>query len=129
MKPRRKSGTRPRAPLSRERLLEAAMSLADSRGLEAVSMREVAKRLGVEAMSLYKHVANKDDILDGLVDRVIAEMEMPAQGADWRAGLRARALSARQVLLRHPWAGMLIESRSSPGPARLRHHNGVIRLL
>jgi AcrR family transcriptional regulator len=110
-------------------VLEAAMSLADARGLEAVSMREVARRLGVEAMSLYKHVANKDDILDGLVDRVMAEMEIPAQGAGWRAGLRARALSARRVLLRHRWAAMLIESRVSPGPARLRHHNAVIQVL
>jgi AcrR family transcriptional regulator len=123
----RRSGKR--APLTRERILHAALSLADRAGIEAVTMRAVAQRLGVEAMSLYKHVANKDEILDGLVEHVMEEMELPAPSPDWRAGLRLRACSMRTVLLRHPWAAMLVESRTAPAPARLRHHEGSLRLL
>lgn len=120
---------RSRAPLSRERVLAAAMALADASGLEAVTLRAVAARLGVEAMSLYKHVANKDDILDSLVELVVAEMPVPAPDAGWRAALRARALSAREILRRHRWAAMLLETRLAPGPARLRLYDGVLGAL
>jgi AcrR family transcriptional regulator len=118
-----------RLPLSRERVLETAMAIADEQGLSAVTMREVGRALGVEAMSLYKHVENKDDILDGLVDRVFSDMVVPPASRGWQAALRERARTARVVLLRHPWAPALVESRLSPGPNRLRHHDAVIGLL
>jgi AcrR family transcriptional regulator len=125
---RRTTRKKKRVPVTRARVLDAAMTIADRDGLDALSMRVVAKALGVEAMSLYKHVAKKDDILDGLVERVMQEMDVPAS-SEWRAGLRARALGMRAVLLQHRWAAMLIESRSAPTPARLRHHEGSLRLL
>jgi AcrR family transcriptional regulator len=118
-----------RLPLTRERVLAAAMTLADAGGIDALSMRKLAQQLGVEAMSLYKHVANKDDLLDGLVDQIFAQMTPPSPHDDWRVGLRARADSVRQALLRHRWAAPLIESRVSPGPARLRHHDRVLGAL
>jgi AcrR family transcriptional regulator len=118
-----------RTPLTRERLLRAAMSLADAQGIEAVSMRRVAETLEVEAMSLYRHVANKDEILDGLVELVISEIEIPDLTNGWRAVARGRAMSMREVLLRHRWAAMLMESRVSPGPARLRMHNAQLKML
>src|SRR3954453_10140535 len=100
-----------RARLSRERVLRAAVALADSGGLEALTMRRLGEDLGVEAMSLYKHVANKDDLLDGMVDLVFAEIELPAPGAEWRTAMRERAVSARAALLAHPWATPLMQSR------------------
>ena len=92
-------------------------------------MRRLGQLLGVEAMSLYNHVANKDDLLDGMVDLVFAEIELPPSGVDWRTAMRRRAFSAREVLVRHPWATSLMESRLSPGPATLRHHDAVIGTL
>jgi AcrR family transcriptional regulator len=123
----KKRKTRKR-PLTRERVLAAAVSLADKKGLAAVSMRKVAARLRVEAMSLYHHVRNKDEILDGMVDVVFAEVEVP-QGVDWQTAMRGRAHSLRAAILRHPWAAGLLDSRRSPGPASLAHHDAVIRAL
>lgn len=119
----------PRPPLSRERVIAAAVAVADERGVTAVSMRKVAERLGVEAMSLYHHVANKDAILDGIVDAVFAEIELPEPDLDWRTAMRQRATSARDALSRHSWALALIESRPNAGPATLRHHDAVIGSL
>lgn len=116
-------------PLSRERVLRAAVVLADADGVGALSMRKLGEALGVEAMSLYHHVANKEDILDGIVDLVVSEIDIPEDGVDWRAGLRRRALATYAVLLRHPWASTLIESRSNPIPARTRSCDATIGLL
>ena len=118
-----------RTPVSRERALDAAMKLADEKGLPALTMRSLAQELGVEAMSLYHHVANKDDILNGMVDRVFAEIELSESGGDWRAAMRARAHSMRAVLKRHRWAIGLVESRRSPGGSTLAHHDAVLRCL
>jgi AcrR family transcriptional regulator len=119
----------PRIPLNRRRVLRAAVALADRGGVGALSMRKLAQELGVEAMSLYHHVANKDDILDGIVDVVFGEIELPTGEADWRAAMRRRAISAREALRRHPWATGLMESRSTPGPANIRHHDTVLGIL
>jgi AcrR family transcriptional regulator len=118
-----------RTPLNRERVLRAAIALADSAGFESLTMRRLGEELGVEAMSLYKHVANKSDLLDGMTDAVFGEIELPAPGTPWRAAMRDRALSARAALNRHPWATALMSSRTSPGPATLRHHDAVIGAL
>jgi AcrR family transcriptional regulator len=118
-----------RVPLNRDRVLKAALVLADEGGIEGLSMRRLGQVLGVEAMSLYNHVASKDDLLDGLVDLVFGEIEMPGQGGDWKAAVRRRALSALATLARHRWAIGLMESRLSPGPANLRHHDSVLRCL
>jgi len=119
----------PRAPLTRERVLGAALKLADEGGLASLTMRRLGGALGVKAMSLYNHVANKEDILDGLIDLVFGEIDLPSGGADWRAAMRRRAISAREALTRHPWATGLMESRTNPGPATLRHHDSVIGIL
>jgi AcrR family transcriptional regulator len=118
-----------RAALTRERILRAAISLADRDGIESLSMRKLGQELGVEAMSLYNHVRNKVDMLDGMVDVVFSEIDLPADGIDWRTAMRQRAISARQALLRHPWAIGLMESRATPGPATLRHHDAVLGSL
>lgn len=118
-----------RTPLSRERVLDAALDLADASGIGSLTMRSLAHALGVKPMSLYHYVANKDEILDGIVDRVFGEIELPSGEGDWREEMRRRASSARQVLRRHPWATVLLQSRTSPGPATLRHHNAVIGSL
>ena len=118
--------TEPRAPLSRQRALTAAMALADEEGLGSLTMRKLAQELGVEAMSLYHHVANKNDILDGMVEVVFSEIELPSERTDWKTAMRQRATSVRAVLTRHPWAISIMESRTSPGPATLRHLDGVI---
>ena len=118
-----------RAPLTRERVLAAAIDLADRDGIASLSMRKLAQELGVEAMSLYHHVASKDAILDGLIDLVFGEIDLPVGEADWKAAMRRRAVSAREVLRRHPWATGLMESRSTPGPATLRHHDAVLGIL
>ncbi|WP_444963541.1 TetR/AcrR family transcriptional regulator [Nocardiopsis sp. M1B1] len=123
------SPQRQRPPLSRERIFQAAASVADERGVASVSMRKVAEHLGVEAMSLYHHVASKDEILDGVVDLVFGEIELPDEAADWRAAMRLRALSAREALSRHTWALGLMDSRRNPGPATLNHHDRVIGCL
>jgi len=118
------------APLTRERVLRVAIELADAGGFESLSMRKVAKQLGVEAMSLYHHVANKEDILDGLVDIVFSEIEVPAPGeVDWRTAMRQRGISVREALNRHRWAVGLMEGRLSPGPATLRNHDAVMGCL
>jgi|CXWJ01.1.fsa_nt_gi AcrR family transcriptional regulator len=118
-----------RQPLSKERIVEAAARVADEGGAAAISMRNVAKELGVEAMSLYHHIANKDALLDALVNWVFAQIALPEPGDSWRQGMRVRAASAREVLVGHPWALALIDSRSNPGPALLRHHDAVIGCL
>ena len=119
----------PRAPLSRERVLAAAVLLADEHGIESLTMRELGLRLGVEAMSLYNHVANKDDILDGMVDLVVGEIDLPADAVGWKEAMRRRAISAQSVFSRHRWASALIDSRESSGPARLRYLDWVLGTL
>ena len=119
----------PRTPLSKERVLRAALVLADAGGIESLTMRKLGEKLGVEAMSLYNHVANKDDILDGIVDLVFGEIAVPSARADWKAAMRRRGISARDVLLRHPWATSLMQTRTRPGPATLRHHDSVLGSL
>jgi AcrR family transcriptional regulator len=118
-----------REPLSRQRALEVAMALADAGGLEELSMRRLAESLGVEAMSLYHHVPNKDAILDGMVDLVFTEIELPRTDLDWKTAMRRRMSSVREVLLRHPWALRILESRASPGHATLAHHDAVLGCL
>jgi AcrR family transcriptional regulator len=120
---------RPRTPLNRERVLRAAIALADQGGIESLTMRKLGQELGVEAMSLYNHVANKDDILDGVVDLVFGEIAVPSGRADWKTAMRQRAISARAVLLRHTWATRLLQSRTKPGPATMRHHDSVLGSL
>ena len=122
-------GPEPRESLSRERVLRAAVLLADEDGIESLTMRKLGQRLGVEAMSLYNHVANKDDLLDGVVDLVVSEIDVPGDTTDWRAAMRGRAVSAQAVFARHPWAGALVDSRQSSGPARLRYFDWVIGTL
>jgi AcrR family transcriptional regulator len=130
MVPRSTSEREARAPLDREQVLRAAVDLADDRGIASLSMRRLGQALGVEAMSLYNHVANKDDLLDGMIDVVFAEIDLPAPDeTDWRAAMRRRAVSARAALARHPWAIALMDSRTSPGPATLRHHEAVLGSL
>lgn len=126
---RPKKGTQARTPLNRDRVLAAAVEIADERGVAALTMREVASRLGVEAMSLYNHVANKDDILDGMLDLVIAELDLPSDAGSWREAMRRRAVSAHEVFGRHPWMPLLMDSRTSSGPARLRYANWVLGTL
>jgi AcrR family transcriptional regulator len=118
-----------RTPLSRDRILSAAVTLADEDGLESLSMRKLAQQFGVVPMALYKHVANKDDLVDGMVDVVFGEIDLPPSGTDWKTAMRRRAMSARQILSRHRWAIGLTESRMKPGPTNLRHHDSVIRCL
>ena len=118
-----------RVRLSPERVLRAAVALADAGGIESLTMRRLGQDLGVEAMSLYKHVANKDALLDGMVDLVFAEIELPSGDADWRTAMRDRAVSTRAALVRHPWATPLMQSRTAPGPATLQHHDAVIGTL
>lgn len=118
-----------RIPLSRERVVRAAIELADARGVDAVSMRVLADRLGAGAMSLYHHVADKDALLDAMVDVVFAEIDGPTDAADWRSAMRGRALATRDALARHPWAIPLMESRARPGPANLRHRERVLGIL
>jgi AcrR family transcriptional regulator len=121
--------TAPRAPLNRDRVLRAAVTLADRGGMSALTMRRLGEALGVEAMSLYNHIASKSDLLDGMIDIVFGEIDLPSSDGDWRAAMRRRAISARQVLRRHPWAIGLMESRTSPGPATLQHHDAVLGCL
>jgi AcrR family transcriptional regulator len=127
----RKSAEKPesRLPLNRDRILAAAVEIADERGVGAITMRAVASRLGVEAMSLYNHVANKDDILDGMADLVAEQFDLPQDVDSWREAMRRRAVSAHQVFGRHPWAPMLFDSRESSGPARLHYFDWVLGKL
>ncbi len=118
-----------RAPLTRERIIVEAVAHADQNGIGTLTMRRLADRLLVEPMSLYRHVANKDEILDGMVDVVFREIELPSTDVDWKTAMRDRAASARAALRRHSWAVGRMESRSNPGPASLRHHDAVIGCL
>jgi AcrR family transcriptional regulator len=130
------SRSAPRIPLSRERVLRAAVKVADNGGVESLTMRRLAEELGAEAMSLYYHVANKEDVLDGIVDVIAIEIndavdriEAPSTGPEWKTAVRRRILSARQVLLRHPWAPGLLETRASTSQAILRYYDGLLGLL
>ncbi|MFI2372844.1 TetR/AcrR family transcriptional regulator [Streptomyces sp. NPDC018833] len=118
-----------RTPLSRERVIRTAVAVADENGSAALTMRAIAEPLGVEAMSLYHHVAGREDVLDGMVDAVFGEIDLPPRDADWKSAMRHRAVSVRAVLRRHPWAVGLMDSRSRPGPATLRHHDAVLGTL
>jgi AcrR family transcriptional regulator len=117
------------ARLSRDQVIDAALEVADAGGLEALTMQNIAHHLGAEAMSLYRHVANKDEILDAIVDRVYGEIVLPAEGARWKLSMRERAVSTRDALRRHPWAISLMESRRRPGPANLRQHDRMVGVL
>jgi AcrR family transcriptional regulator len=119
----------PRQRLSRERVLIAAMAHADANGVEALTMRQLADMLNVAPMALYRHVANKDDLIDAMVDEVFGEIGVPPGGDDWKTAMRRRAISVRDTLARHRWAIWLMESRRNPGPANLRHHDAVIGRL
>jgi AcrR family transcriptional regulator len=129
MVPPTKTATKSRSPLSRERVVSAGVAFADENGIGSLSMRKLGEAVGVEAMSLYNYVANKDELLDGMVDLVFSEIDLPSGGADWKTAMRERAHSARQALGRHPWAIALMSTRTSPGPATLRHHDAVIGSL
>jgi AcrR family transcriptional regulator len=118
-----------REPLSREKVVRTAVAMADEAGGEVPSTRRLADRLGVRAMALYHHFRNKDVLLDGMVDAVFAEIELPGEDVDWRTAMRRRAASARAALVRHPWAIGLMDSRPNAGPATLRHHDAVIGSL
>src|ERR687892_585816 len=120
---------RPRAPLSRERVLETAVALAQREGLESLTMRRLADELGAGAMTLYHYVPSKEKLLDGMVDLVFGEIELPTTEVDWKTALRRRALSTREALNRHRWAVGLMESRRTPGPASLRLHDAVLGCL
>jgi AcrR family transcriptional regulator len=124
-----RDGAAERVPLSRERVLGGAIAVADAGGLGALTIRSLAQELGVKPMSVYHYVANKDEILDAIVDLVFAEIELPVAGGEWRAEMSRRASSARQGLRRHPWATVLMQSRINPGPSTLQHHNAVIGTL
>jgi AcrR family transcriptional regulator len=119
----------PRPPLTRERVLRTAIGLADQGGIESLSMRKLAQALDVVPMALYRHVANKDELLDALVDVVVGEIDAPLLGADWKTALRARILSARRALLRHPWASRLMESRKTPTPVVLGYMDSMIGMF
>ncbi|GAB2922511.1 TetR/AcrR family transcriptional regulator C-terminal domain-containing protein [Micromonospora polyrhachis] len=118
-----------RTPLSRGRILHAAVALADEAGIESLSMRNLAQELGVVPMALYKHVANKDELLDGMIDVVVDEIDPPVRHADWKHVLRERILSARQMLRRHPWAPLAIESRNMATPAVLAYLDSMVGTL
>ena len=119
----------PRKKLSRELILGAALKLADEDGIDAVSMRRLGQALHGEAMSLYKHVSGKEDILDGIADLVMLEVAVPARDLPWRTALRQSAISSHEALLRHPWASAVLESRRNPGPARLGYLDAVVSIL
>ncbi len=118
-----------RSRLTRERVLKAAVQLADRDGIEAVSMRRLGTELGIEAMSLYTHVRGKEDLLDGMIELVIGEIPIHRAADDWKASLRTTILGARSVVLRHPWAPRIIETRNDPGPSGLRYYDAVMGIL
>ena len=122
-------GTEPRPAWTRALLLHAAIDLADNRGIESLSMRKLSQELGGGTMSLYNHIANKEDLLDGMIDTVFSEIELLAHEDSWKTAMRQRAISIRAAMTRHPWAIGLMESRRTPGPATLRHHDAVIGCL
>ncbi|WP_331766188.1 TetR/AcrR family transcriptional regulator C-terminal domain-containing protein [Embleya sp. NBC_00896] len=118
-----------RVPLSRDRVLRAAVALADEIGIESLSMRKLAQQLGVVPMALYKHVANKEQLLDGMVDVVVGEVDPPVRGSDWKSAVRQRILSARRTLRRHRWASQVIESRTTPTPVVLEYMDSMIGMF
>jgi AcrR family transcriptional regulator len=118
--------TRSREPLNRDRILRTAVALADEGGVESISMRRIAQELGVVPMALYKHVANKDELLDGMIDVVVSEIDPPLEGADWKTTMRERILSARRALLRHPWASRVLESRGEPTPTVIGYMDSMM---
>lgn len=118
-----------RVPLSRDRVLRVAVVLADDAGIDSVSMRKLSEKLGVVPMALYKHVANKEQLLDGMVDVVVGEIDPPLVGTDWKSTIRERVLSARRALLRHPWASQVIESRTDPTPTVIEYMDTVIGIF
>jgi AcrR family transcriptional regulator len=119
----------PRLPLNRERVLRAALALADKGGIGALSMRRLGQELGVEAMSLYNHAKGKDDILDGIIEIVLDEVDLPPDEADWKEALRRIAISAHEAFVRHPWACGLMLGRTSVSPPRMRWMEAVLRTL
>jgi AcrR family transcriptional regulator len=130
------ASTETRTPLSRDRVLRAAVKVADQSGIAALTMRRLADEVGAEAMSLYHHVAKKDHLLDGIVDVIateineaVAQLPAPTRPADWKPAVRHRILTAREVLLRHPWAPGVFESRTTTSPAVLRYHDGLVGLM
>ena len=133
---RAEPGSQPRLPLSRDRVLQAAIKIADQGGIESLTMRHLADELGAEAMSLYYYLASKEDLLDGIADAVVAEIndvvgtiDVPSAGANWKTAVRQRILSARAVLLRHPWAPRVFETRTSTSRAVLLYYDGLLRLM
>lgn len=124
-----RSPSDPRPGLTRERVLRAAVTLADTQGLDALTMRALGEALGAHAMSLYNHVSDKEDILDGMVDLVVGEIAVPVPGAPWQAEMRRRAVSAHAVLLRHPWACGLMMAQSNVGPMRIRYVDATLGCL
>jgi len=123
------TGTEPRTPLNRERVLAAAVELADREGVEGLSMRRLAAELGVVPMALYKHVANKDELLDGMIDVVVTEIDPPRTDTDWKTAVRERILSARRMLLRHPWASRVMESRTRPTMTVMAYMDSMIGMF
>lgn len=119
----------PRVRLNRQRVLRTAIELADAAGIEALTMRKLGDELGVEAMSLYNHVSNKDDLLNGMIDAVFSEVDLPSDSDGWKPAMRKRAISLRETLTRHPWATGLMDSGATPGHSTLRHHDWVIGAL
>jgi AcrR family transcriptional regulator len=133
---RAEPGSQPRLPLSRERVLRAAIKIADLSGIDSLTMRRLAEELGAEAMSLYYHVANKEDLLDGIAEAVVSEindvvrtLDVPSTGATWKTAVRLRVLTARQVLIRHRWAPRILETRTSTSPAVLLYYDGLLSLM
>jgi len=129
MSPEIDASAQPRSPLTRERVLSTAVALADESGIEALSMRKLAQALDVVPMALYRHIANKEELLNALVDVVVDEIDPPLQGTDWKTAVRARILSARQALLRHPWASRVMESRTEPTPTVLAYIDSMIGMF
>jgi len=126
----------PRPPLTRDRVLRAAIQVADEHGIAALTMRRLAEVVGAEAMSLYHHVANKEQVLDGVVEMITTEInelvdaiDLPSAGTAWKAAMRQRILTARRVFLRHPWAPQVFESRSVLNAAVLKYHDGLVRIM
>jgi AcrR family transcriptional regulator len=118
-----------REPLTRDRVLEAAVGLADREGVDSLSMRRLAAELGVVPMALYKHVANKDEMLDGMIDVVVGEIDPPSDAAEWKTAVRERIMSARRALLRHPWASRVMESRTTPTPTVVAYMDSMIGMF
>jgi AcrR family transcriptional regulator len=121
--------TKARVPLTRDRILAAAVELADRGGVESLSMRKLAQDLDVVPMALYRHVANKDELLDGMIDVVVGEIDPPETGGDWKTAIRRRILSARRALLRHPWASRVMESRAEPTPTVLAYMDSMMAMF